>query len=75
MALLEHVLSANRLLVLLMNLANPLVLRMIGANINRRTVHNVTKSGLTLENVGDLGLGIFKLIEAGKRRLDQAEYQ
>lgn len=73
-ALLEHVLSANRILALLMNLANPLVVRMIGANINRRTVHNVTKSGLALEKVGDLGLWVFKLIEARKGRLDQAEY-
>lgn len=73
-ALLEHVLSANRTAGWLMNLANPLVVRMIGANINRRTVHNVTKSGLMLEKVSDLGLGVFKLIEARKGRLDQAEY-
>jgi len=62
--LLEHVLSANRVLGWLMNLANPLVVRMVGANMNRRTVDNVIKSGLVVEQVTDLGAGIFKLIEA-----------
>jgi ubiquinone/menaquinone biosynthesis C-methylase UbiE len=65
--LLEHVLSADRILGWLMNLANPLVVRMVGANINRRTVENVHKSGLVVEQVTDLGAGIFKLIEARKR--------
>jgi len=61
--LLEHVLSANRILAWVMNLANPLVVRMIGANINRRTVENVANSGLKVEKVTDLAAGIFKLIE------------
>jgi hypothetical protein len=49
-----------------MNLVNPLTVRMMGPNINRRTVENVTKSCLIVENVTDLWLGIFKLIEARK---------
>lgn len=65
--LLEHVLSANRIMAWLMNLVNPLVVRVIGANINRRTVDNVIKSNLAVEQVSDLGAGIFKLIEARKR--------
>lgn len=65
--LLEHVLSANRVLGWLMNLVNPLVVRMMGANINRRTVDNIVTSGLVVEQVTDLGAGIFKLIEARKR--------
>jgi len=64
--LLEHVLSANRLLAWLMNLVNPLVVRIMGPNINRRTVENVSKSGLKVEQVTDLAAGIFKLIEARK---------
>ncbi len=64
--LLEHVLSANIILGRLMNLANPFVVRMAGANINRRTVENVGKSGLVAERVTDLGWDIFKLIEARK---------
>lgn len=62
--LLEHVLSANRILAWLMNLANPAVVRIMGANINRKTVVNVAKSGLEVEKVTNLAAGIFKLIEA-----------
>jgi ubiquinone/menaquinone biosynthesis C-methylase UbiE len=65
--LLEHVLSANPALAWVMNLINPLAVRISGANINRITVDNVVKSGLVLEQVTDLGAGIFKLIEARKR--------
>lgn len=62
--LLEHVLSANRILAWLMNIMNPLVVRTMGPNINRKTVENVVKSGLKVEKVTDLSTGIFKLIEA-----------
>jgi ubiquinone/menaquinone biosynthesis C-methylase UbiE len=65
--LLEHVLSANCILAWMMNLANPLVVRIMGANINRRTVDNVTRTGLLVEEVTDLAAGIFKLIEAKKQ--------
>jgi ubiquinone/menaquinone biosynthesis C-methylase UbiE len=64
--MLEHMLSANRIVAWIMNLANPMVVRMMGANINRRTVENVTRSGLRIEKVTELGAGIFKLIEARK---------
>ena len=64
--LLEHVLSSHHLLGFIMNLLNPLVLWMIGDNINRKTVENVTESGLVIEKITDLG-GIFKLIEARKK--------
>ena len=62
--LLEHVLSANRILAFLMNLVNPIVVRAMGPNINRKTVENVANSGLKVEKVIDLAAGIFKLIEA-----------
>lgn len=65
--LLEHVLSANRLLAWVMNLVNPVVARTMGPNINRRTVENAGESGLTIEVVTDLAAGIFKLIEARKK--------
>ena len=65
--LLEHVLSANRIMGWLMNLVNPLAVRTMGENINRRTVENVRESGLEVEHVTDLAWGIFKLIEARKR--------
>ncbi len=63
--LLEHVRSANPLLGALMDFVNPLVVRLMGANINRRTVENVRAAGLQIESVEDLGMGgIFKLIVA-----------
>lgn len=65
--LLEHVLSANRVLATLMKLANPIVMRVMGPSIIRRTVDNVIKSGLIVVRVTDLDkAGVFKLIEAKK---------
>ena len=66
-ALLEHVLSASPIPGWLMNLTNPLVVRTLGVNINRRTVENVARSGLEVAVVTDLAAGIFKLIEARKK--------
>ena len=63
--MLEHVRAANTVLGSLMDVLNPLAVRMTGANINRQTVDNVSQSGLRLEQVDDLGKGdIFKLIVA-----------
>ena len=65
--LLEHVLSAGRIAGFLMNLLNSLAVLMIGDNVNRRTVENVTKSGLIIAEVTDLKASIIKLIEARKQ--------
>lgn len=66
--LLEHVRSPNPFLGKIMDLLNPLVVRMMGANINRRTVENVRRAGLEIERVEDLSMGgIFKLIVARVR--------
>jgi ubiquinone/menaquinone biosynthesis C-methylase UbiE len=63
--LLEHMRSLNETFGALMDLLNPLVVRMMGANINRRTVENVRKAGLEIEHIEDLAMGgIFKLIVA-----------
>jgi len=63
--LLEHMRSPNETLGALMDLINPLVVRMMGANINRRTVENVREAGLEIEHIEDLGMGgIFKMIVA-----------
>ena len=63
--LLEHMRSANALIGAVMDTLNPIVVRIMGANINRRTVDNMQASGLHIERVEDLGLGgIFKLIVA-----------
>lgn len=64
--LLEHVLSKNAILRPLMRLANPFMVRMSGANINRETVRNVERAGFTIQHVDDLWGDIFKMIEAGR---------
>jgi len=66
--LLEHVRAENALLGMLMDGLNPFVVRLVGANINRRTVENVRKAGWDIRSVRDLDkLGIFKHIVATKR--------
>jgi len=61
--LLEHVRSPNEVVGKLMDMLNPLIVRIMGANINRRTVENVQQAGLILERVEDLGMGgIVKLM-------------
>jgi ubiquinone/menaquinone biosynthesis C-methylase UbiE len=63
--LLEHVRAANPLLGFLMDMVNPVHVRLRGSNINRRTVETVQQSGLVLEQVEDLDrIGIYKLIVA-----------
>jgi len=63
--LLEHMRSPNPFLGAVMDFLNPLIVRMMGANINRQPVENVRKAGLEIERVEDLGMGgIFKLIIA-----------
>lgn len=63
LVLLEHVLSDRPGLAWLMNALNPLVVRLVGANINRRTVETVAAAGFSDLTVQHLS-GIVKLIEA-----------
>ncbi len=61
--LLEHVRLDGPLAGWLMDFMTPLVLRMMGANINRRTVENARLAGLELESVEDMmANGLVKLI-------------
>lgn len=64
--LLEHVVSSNRAVAALMNLVNPIVVKLVGANINRDTVKNVKACAFTSVNVDDRSGDIIKLIEARK---------
>jgi phosphatidylethanolamine/phosphatidyl-N-methylethanolamine N-methyltransferase len=64
--LLEHVLSSRPLLARVMNFLNPLIVGLVGANINRNTVKNVKASGFTLVRVDERSGDIIKLIEARK---------
>ena len=71
--LLEHMLTSNRLLRPLMRAANPLVVRLMGANINRETVVNVERADFTVRKVDDLMSDIVKLIEARRPNGDSRE--
>lgn len=63
--LLEHMQARNRVLRLMMDIVNPIAVRMWGANVNRATVQNVESAGLEVIHVEDLTLqGIFRLIVA-----------
>ncbi|HEU5099785.1 MAG TPA: class I SAM-dependent methyltransferase, partial [Roseiflexaceae bacterium] len=62
--LLEHVLSHRPILGPIIGLLNPLVVRMMCANINRETVANVRRAGFIDLQVEDLWLDIVKWIEA-----------
>lgn len=66
--MLEHVRSANPLLGALMDLLDPITVRLMGPHVNRRTVQNVQRSRLQLERVENVSQGsIFKLIVAKRQ--------
>ena len=63
--LLEHVRIDRPVIGALMDLLAPLVVRLYGADINRRTVDNVRSAGLQIESVQNLDrMSMFKLIVA-----------
>jgi ubiquinone/menaquinone biosynthesis C-methylase UbiE len=64
--LLEHVVSSNRILSWLMNLFNPIVVTLVGANINRNTVKNVQGCGFAWVRIDERSGDMIKLIEARK---------
>ncbi len=64
--LLEHVLSSKPWLAKIMNYLNPIVLGLVGANINRQTVKNVKACAFTTVRIDERSGDIIKLIEARK---------
>jgi len=64
--LLEHVLSSHRLLAGLMQRINPLIVKLVGANINRNTVKHVKSCGFQWLTIDQLSNDIIKLMEARK---------
>lgn len=62
--LLEHVRSENPLLGKIMDILDPLTVKMMGPHINRRTVETVHKAGFKVKSVEDQHLKILKLIVA-----------
>ena len=61
--MLEHVLSKKTIVGKLMDVLNPIVVRMVGANINRNTVENLQRAGLHVEVEKDLMMDIVKHLE------------
>lgn len=64
--LLDHVRSGNPVMGKMMDLMNPIAVRLSGANINRRTVENVRAAGFAAIDVESHLLGMIKTIRAGK---------
>lgn len=59
--LLEHVRSDNRLIGMLMDLINPLIVRLLGFNINRKTEKNIVDAGFYSYQVRHLWFDIFRM--------------
>ena len=65
--LLEHVRSENPLWGWLMDVLNPVALRMIGSNINRQTVKNINTAGIKPLIIEEHSGKIIKLIVAAPK--------
>ena len=63
--LLEHGRPANPFLGGLTDLLSPIVVRLIGANLNRRTVDNARRAGIQVMQIEELAMaGMYKFISA-----------
>jgi ubiquinone/menaquinone biosynthesis C-methylase UbiE len=62
--LLEDMRPGNPILGLLFDMFNPMVVRMMGANINRRTVENIRKAGWRIQVEEQLSSDMVRWIEA-----------
>jgi ubiquinone/menaquinone biosynthesis C-methylase UbiE len=61
--MLEHVRSKRLMIGVIMDILNPLVVRIVGANINRDTIENLKHAGLKIEVEKDLMADIVKHIQ------------
>jgi len=64
LVVLEHVRPESKLLGIIFDVLNPFVVRMMGANINRRTVDNIKAAGWQIRTEKKLSSDIVWLIEA-----------
>ena len=62
--LLEHMRPENQFFGTLFDALNPLIVRMSGANINRKTIDNINRAGWTIETVMNFSSDIVRWIEA-----------
>ncbi|MCX8131857.1 MAG: class I SAM-dependent methyltransferase [Clostridia bacterium] len=64
--MLEHVRSKKPFIGFFMDILNPVVVRIVGANINRNTVDNLEKAGLTVELETNLMMDIVKHLKCSR---------
>ena len=62
--LMEHMRVDKPMIGPMMDFVNPFALRMMGANINRRTIENIKLAGLQIETIENLAGTLFRLIHA-----------
>ena len=62
--LLEHMRPGNAILGFIFDVFNPLIVRIIGASINRRTINNIRQAGWQIKVQENLSADIVKWIEA-----------
>jgi ubiquinone/menaquinone biosynthesis C-methylase UbiE len=62
--LLEHVRPQSFVLGLIFDLFNPIIVRMMGANINRQTINNIWQAGWQIKAEERLSSNIVRMIEA-----------
>jgi ubiquinone/menaquinone biosynthesis C-methylase UbiE len=62
--LLEHMRPENFILGLIFDLFNPMIVRMMGANINRQTINNIWQAGWQIKAEECLSSDIVRMIEA-----------
>lgn len=62
--MIEHVRSNNLILGKIMDVLNPLVVNIIGANINRNTIENIERSGIKINKINDCCGKILNLVIA-----------
>lgn len=63
--MIEHMLSDHLPIAILLHALNPLVVRITGANVNRRTMDNLSMAGFSIEDVRCLAFyDVFRQIRA-----------
>ena len=62
--LLEHMRPGNFVLGFIFDVLNPLIVRMMGANINRRTIDNILQAGWQIKVAENLSSDIVRWIQA-----------
>lgn len=67
--MIEHMLSDHFPIAIALHLLNPLIVRITGANVNRRTMDNLRMAGFSIQDMRFIGfVDVFRLIVAAPNR-------